>query len=213
MHKRRYYYPMGKESHKSVSRAEGIFRKHGGILRTADAIRFGIHPRQLYAMRESGVIEPLTRGLFRLQKLPPLEHPDLVTVAFRIPQGVICLISALAFHDLTTQIPRTIDVAIKRGSEKSRCEYPPVHCYWFSGAAFTEGISVHKISNVSIKIYTPEKTIADCFKYRNKIGLDTAVEALKKWTTHKGFSVDKLTKYARICEVEKVMRPYLETLL
>ena len=110
---------MGKESHKSVSRAEGIFRKHGGILRTADAIRFGIHPRQLYAMRESGVIEPLTRGLFRLQKLPPLEHPDLVTVAFRIPQGVICLISALAFHDLTTQIPRTVDVAIKRGSENT----------------------------------------------------------------------------------------------
>ena len=201
---------MGKESHKSVSRAEGIFRKHGGILRTADAIRFGIHPRQLYAMRESGVIEPLTRGLFRLQKLPPLEHPDLVTVAFRIPQGVICLISALAFHDLTTQIPRTVDVAIKRGSEKSRCEYPPVHCYWFSGAAFTEGISVHKISNVSIKIYTPEKSIADCFKYRNKIGLDVAMEALRLYWQRKKINIGKLLEYAKVCRCEKIIKPYIE---
>ena len=125
---------------------EQIFRKQGGILRTADALRLGIHPRRLYAMREAGVIEPLTRGLFRLTSLPPLEHPDLVTVSLRIPQGVICLISALAFHDLTTQIPRKIDIAIKRGSEKSRCESPPIQCYWFSGTAFTEGISIHKLS-------------------------------------------------------------------
>ena len=204
---------MKKRSHSLLIKEKQIFRKHGGILRTADAIRFGIHPRKLYAMRETDIIEPLTRGLFRLSSLPPLEHPDLVTVALRIPQGVICLISALAYHDLTTQIPRTIDVAIKRGSERSRCQYPPIHCYWLSGAAFTEGISIHKFSNVAVRIYCPEKTIADCFKYRNKIGIDTAVEALKKWTLRKGFSIDKLTKYARICGVEKVMRPYLETLL
>ena len=204
---------MKKGNQTPLSREIHLFEKHAGILKTAQAIKLGIHPRKIYEMREAGVIESLTRGAFRLTSLPPMEHPDLVTASVRIPRGVICLISALAFHDLTTQIPRRVDVAIKRGAEKPRCNYPPIHCYWFSGRAFTEGVSTHTLSGVPVRIYTPEKTIADCFKYRNKIGLDTAVEALKKWTSRKGFDIDSLTKHARTCEVENVMRPYLESLL
>jgi predicted transcriptional regulator of viral defense system len=197
----------------SIENARGLFRGHGGTLHTAEALRLGVHPRTLYAMRDSGVLEQISRGLFRLAELPPLGNPDLVTVALKIRNGVICLISALAFHELTTQVPHEVYVAVKQGSEPPRLPYPPVRLFWFSGDAFTEGVQIHKVGGVPLRIYGLEKTVADCFKHRNKIGLEVVLEALKAYRRRKSFNVDKLLHCAQVCRVEKIMRPYLEALL
>jgi predicted transcriptional regulator of viral defense system len=195
------------------NKARDIFRCHGGVLRMSEALYAGIHRRMLYSMLEAGVIEQLSRGLYRLTDLPPLGNPDLVSVSLKIPNGVICLISALAYHEITTQVPHEVYVALERGTEAPRLNHPPLRVFWFSGEAFTVGIEKHKTDGVLVCIYSPEKTIADCFKYRNKIGLDTAIEALKLYREKKRFKVADLVKFARVCRVEKVMRPYLEALL
>jgi predicted transcriptional regulator of viral defense system len=197
----------------SFHAAKRLFRRHGGVLRTSEALRLGIHPRTLYAMRDQGLLERLSRGLYRLADLPPLGNPDLVTVALKVPGGVICLISALAYHELTTQIPHEVYLALPRGAEPPRLEHPPVRVFWFTGKAFTEGVETHEVDGVPVRIYGAEKTLADCFKYRNKIGLDTAVEALRRYVRGRRAPIDTLMSYARICRVEKVMRPYLEALL
>jgi predicted transcriptional regulator of viral defense system len=189
------------------------FNRGGGVLRTSAALRAGIHPRSLYEMRDSGLVERLGRGLYRLADLPPLSNPDLVTVAAKVPAGVVCLISALAYHEITTQIPHEVHLALPRGAEPPRLEHPPLRIFWFSGRAFTEGIERHKVDGVVVRVYNPEKTLADCFKYRNKLGLDTVLEALRLYRTRKRTKVDELMRFARVCRVEKVMRPYLEALL
>jgi predicted transcriptional regulator of viral defense system len=189
------------------------FNRGGGVLRTSAALRAGIHPRRLYQMRDSGVVERLGRGLYRLADLPPLSNPDLVTVAGKVPAGVVCLISALAYHEITTQIPHEVQLALPRGAEPPRLEHPPLRVFWFSGRAFTEGIERHKVDGIVMRVYSPEKTLADCFKYRNKLGLDTVLEALRLYRTRRRTKVDQLMRFARVCRVEKVMRPYLEALL
>lgn len=197
---------------KEVDKAKRLFQRHGGILRTNEALRLGIHPRTLYAMRDVGVLEQLSRGLYRLAELPPLGDPDLVAVALKVPLGVVCLVSALAYHDLTTQIPHEVYLALLRGAEPPRLAHPPVRIFWFTGAAFTEGVEIHKVDDVRVRVYSVEKTLADCFKYRNKIGLDTAIEALRRYRTRRSVRFDKLMHYARICRVENIMRPYLEAM-
>jgi predicted transcriptional regulator of viral defense system len=193
--------------------ATEIFKKHGGVLRTAQALRSGIHPRTLYAMRDSGLLEKVSRGVYRLASSPPLGNPDLVTVATRIPGGVICLISALSFHDLTTQIPHEVHVALPSGAEEPRLEHPPIRTYRFTGESFTEGIETHDVDGVGVRIYSPEKTIADCFRFRNRIGLDTAIEALRSYRERGRLRVDVLMRYASICRVTTVIQPYLEAIL
>jgi predicted transcriptional regulator of viral defense system len=189
------------------------FKKHGGILRTAQALHEGIHPATLYALRDSGVLEVISRGVYRLADSPPLGNPDLVTVGARVPGGVICLISALSFHELTTQIPHEVHVALPRGAEEPRLDHPPIKTYRFTGEAYTEGVEIHKLDGVIVRIYSPEKTLADCFKFRNKVGLDTAVEAVRFYRERKRVKVDDLMRYAGICRVKKIIRPYLEALL
>jgi predicted transcriptional regulator of viral defense system len=193
--------------------AKSIFLEHGGTLRTRNAIQAGIHPRTLYAMKEAGILERLTRGLYRLVDLPRLGSPDLITVTLRVQNSVICLISALAFHEITTQIPHAVYLALRQGSRSPKLDHPPIRVFWFEGPAFTEGIETHDIDGVPVRIYSPEKTLADCFKHRNKIGIDVAIEALKLYRKHKPLRADQLVRYAKICRVEKVMRPYLEAIL
>ena len=202
-------------SHKPdrFTKARELFRGHGGGLRTRDAMRLGIHPRTLYEMREAGDLEPLSRGLFRLSDLPKLGNPDLVSVSLKIPHGVICLVSALAFHGLTTQVPHEVYVALPRGAEPPRVSFPPIRVFWFTGRAFTEGGEVHKLDGVPVHIYSPEKTLADCFKYRNKIGLDTTLEALKLYRERRKTKINELLRHAAVCRVQKIIRPYLEALL
>jgi predicted transcriptional regulator of viral defense system len=189
------------------------FRRRGGVLRTNEALRAGVHPRVFYAMRDAGLIEPLSRGVYRLTELPPLGNPDLVTVQLRVPEAVICLVSALAFHEITTQIPHEVQIALRRPAREPQLPYPPLHTFWFSGKTYTAGIETHQTDDISLKVYSPEKTLADCFRYRKKLGLEVVLEALRLYRERKSIRVAKLLEYARICRVEKVMRPYLEALL
>lgn len=189
-----------------------LFRQHGGGLRMAEALRLGISRKTLYAMRDAGVIEALSRGVYRLASLGPLAHPDLVTVAKRAPHGVLCLISALSFHELTTQVPHSIDVALERGTRKPRLDYPPTRFFWFSGPAFHEGVETHGLDGVPVRIYGPEKTLVDCFRYRNQLGMDVVLEALRLWRDRGRRKLDVLLRYARMRHVERAMRPYLEAM-
>jgi predicted transcriptional regulator of viral defense system len=189
---------------------EEIFRKHGGQLRMSEAVDHGITRYMLYSLRDKGIVEQVSRGIYRLVELPPISSPDLVTVSLRFPNAVICLISALAFHDITTQIPHAVFVAVPRKSRIPSLDYPPIQAHRFSDKAYDAGIEEYLIDGVSVKIYCPEKTLADCFKFRNKIGMDVALEALRLYRERKKFNPIKLIDYAKICRVAMVMRPYLE---
>ena len=192
--------------------AEDLFRSRGGIMRMSEALAAGVSRSALYAMRDAGVLEVLSRGVYRLASMPPLESPDLAVVAARVPNGVVCLISALAHHGLTTQVPHAVDLAIAYGSERPRIDYPPVNIYWFKGKAFSEGIETPEIDGREVRVYSAEKSIADAFKYRNKIGLDVALEALKNWRERRGAVFERLLEQARNCRVERVIKPYLEAI-
>lgn len=183
------------------------------MLRTKDVLAAGIHPRTLYALRDGGIVECLSRGLYRLADAPVLANPDLVAVANRVSEGVVCLLSALSFHEITTQIPHETYLAIPRNAEAPRIDYPPVRIFWFAGTAFTEGIKTHRLDGVFVRIYNREKTLADCFKYRNKIGIDTVLEALRLCKEQRRLDVQALMRYAEVRRVKDVMRPYLEALL
>lgn len=190
-----------------------IFRIKGGLLRAAEAAKAGIHPQVLARMEKKAVIEKIGRGLYRLDELPPLSQPDIATVALKVPQGILCLISALSFHDITTQVPREVHIALKAGSEKPRIDFPPVRFFWLKDPAFRAGIEEHTVDGVPVKVYSPEKTVADCFKFRNRIGIDIAIEALKLCRSKKKSSIDELMESARIDRVEKVMKSYLESIV
>ncbi len=193
--------------------AIATFREHGGLLRTREALQLGIHPRTLYEMRDSGALERISRGVYRLADLPPLSDPDLVSVATRIPEGVICLISALAFHRLTREIPHYVYLALPRGDRPPRLDHPPLRIFWLSDAVFRAGIETRPLDGVLLRIYSPAKTIADCFKHRNKIGIGVAVEALRMLKEQGNLEPDEILRFARICRVETVMKPYLQAIM
>ena len=198
---------------KSKQTPAEIFHQHGGQLRMSEAIRYGISRYMLYKMRDDGQLEQISRGIYRLLDMPPISNPDLVTVSLRYPNAVICLISALSYHGITTQIPHVVSVAISREARIPKLDSPPIQAYKFSKDAFQAGIETHLVDGVPVRIYCPEKTLADCFKYRNKLGMDVVLEALKLYKSQMKFQLDKLIKYARVCRVEKVMQPYLEATL
>ena len=205
----RYILSMNTSKEKMAVR---IIKANKGIIRTNEAIKKHIHPRTLYSLRDNGTLEQISYGLYKLQQ-NKIINPDFATVGLRVPNGVICLISALAFHNLTTQIPHKVSIAIKRNASKPRIDYPPVTIHQFSGKSFTSGIDKHNFDGISIQTYNPEKTIADCFKFRNKIGKNIALEALAFYKKRKKFNPSKLIKYAKICRIENVMRPYIESII
>jgi predicted transcriptional regulator of viral defense system len=164
-------------------------------------------------MRDAGELEQQGRGLFRLADMPSLAQPDLVTIAKRIPNAVVCLVSALAFHELTTQVPHRIDLALPITARKPRLTHPPIQIYRFSKESFRSGIETHLIDGVSIRVYGAEKSLADAFKYRHKIGTDLAIEALRAYLARPRRRLNELMAYARACRVEKIIRPYLEAIV
>jgi len=182
-------------------------------MRTSEALKHGIHPRTLYFMRDHNYLDVLARGTYRLAELEPVDYQDIVTVASKVKQGIICLISALSYYEITTQIPHEVYVAISRKMSYPRLEYPPARFFKFSEKSFKTGINIHKISGIDVKIYSPEKTIVDCFRYRNKIGMDVALEALKLWSRKKNADIGKVMEYAKICRVYNVIKPYIEATL
>ena len=186
-----------------------IFRECGGQLRMSEAIEHGITRYMLYSLRSKGIIEQISRGVYRLVELPPVSNPDLITVALRYPNAIVCLLSALSFQ-ITTQIPHEVSIAIPRDSHKPSLEYPPLLVHRFTGPSYQAGIEEHQIDGVTVKIYSIEKTLADCFKFRNKIGMDVVLEALKLYKVRKKVDYRKILVYAKICRVDKIVRPYLE---
>ena len=189
-----------------------IFRANHSILRASRAIRLGIPEYVIYEMVRKGELIKETRGLYRLSESRPLGNPDFVQVSLLIPKGVLCLISALYFHELTTQIPQYVYVALPRAVKKSRIKYPPTKFFYRSDLQYQAGIHEYAIDGVGVRIYDKEKTIADCFMYRNQIGGEIALEALKDYMRGSSPYIHLLMEYARIDRVEKLMRPYIETL-
>jgi len=208
-----YFVTAPKTREAARTKAIGIINQHNGIIKTKEAIIAGIHPRIVYKLRDDGIIEELTRGVFRLTTMKPISEPDILTVAMRIPNGVFCLISALSYFNITTQIPRKVFIALPKGSETPRINYPPISVHRFSGDSFSQGIQQENIDGIKVNFYCPEKTIMDCFKFRNKIGIDIAIEALKFYKSRYKLDIDKLLKYARICRIENIVKPYLEAVI
>ena len=181
-----------------------------GLLRASDLDAIDAPRVVLTRLIAAGLLDRVGRGLYRLPGHPISEHEGLMVVAAKAPQAVFCLLTALQFHGLTTQLPRQVWIAMPRGSHSPRIDYPPIRMVQMAGRAHLSGVEEHLCNEVKVRIYSPAKTVVDCFKHRNKIGLDVALEALKDaWRTRKA-SADDLWRYAQDCRVATVMRPYME---
>jgi predicted transcriptional regulator of viral defense system len=183
-----------------------------GLVRARDLADYRIPRATLSRLVKSGRLAQISRGLYALPKPSRSEQHQLSEVAIRSPQGVFCLLTALRFHELTTQSPHEIWLAVPNKAHSPKIDYPPLHVVRFSGAALTQGIEAHLVEGVSVRVYSVAKTVADCFKYRNKIGLDVALEALRESRREKRTTNDDLWRYAKICRVANVMRPYMESI-
>lgn len=190
--------------------AKEIFHEHDGLLRTSQALDLGIAPATLYEMRDEGDLIQESFGVYRLAESSPLNYPDLVTISIRVPDAVICLISALSHYGLTTQVPDKVYFALPRGTKTPRIDQPPIDVVHMSPESYQAGIESHALDDKKVNMYSPEKTIADCFKFRNKIGEDVAIEALKDYFRQPQPDVDLLMKYARIDRVDKIILPYVK---
>jgi predicted transcriptional regulator of viral defense system len=188
------------------------FRQHGGVLRTGQALIRGIHPAALYSLVESGQLTRLARGLYRLTDAQEFSNPDLAVVASKAPDAVVCLISALSFHGITTQVPRAVYLAVPRGRYAGlRLRTPPVKIYRFDAATFDQGIESHRIDGVTVRIYGVARTLVDCFKYRNKLGLDVAIEALRFARERKRIRNREILHFSRLLRQVRIIGPYLES--
>lgn len=183
-----------------------------GTIRIKDLMDRGIHPEFARRLVGKDILIRSERGLYTLAGSEITEHHNLALVGKRLSKGVICLTSALRFHGIGTQLPRKIWLALEKGSAQPRLAYPPVSIVRFSGAAFSEGIDVHKIEGIAVRIYSPAKTVADCFKFRNRIGLEAAIEAARECFRLNKATADEIYHFAKICRVWNVMKPYLEAI-
>lgn len=181
-----------------------------GIIRAKDIEEHGISRHSLYNLCKKGLLIKSARGMYMLPDMPITEHHNLVEVAKKIPNAVVCLISALSFHELTTQIPHEIWIAVPRDTWRPIIDYPPLHYTVLTEKTYNFGIQEIKIHGVMVKIYSPAKTVADCFKFRNKIGLDVAIEALRDAWRSRKVTMDELVEAAKINRVLNVILPYLE---
>jgi predicted transcriptional regulator of viral defense system len=181
-----------------------------GLLRASDLDAIEAPRVVLTRLTAAGLLDKVGRGLYRLPSHPGSEHESLATVATKVPQAVFCLLTALQFHELTTQLPRQVWIAMPRGSHVPRIDYPPIKMVQMTGDVYAEGIETVERDGVKLRVYGVAKTVADCFKHRNKIGLDVALEALKDVRAKRRASADDLWHYAKICRVANIMRPYLE---
>jgi predicted transcriptional regulator of viral defense system len=203
------YLQYGQEN---MSREKQVLELAGmkGIIRAEDVEAAGISRNYLYRLHQEKQLDKVASGLYVLPETPVTEHAALTWIAKRVPHAIISLLSALNYYGLTTQIPNEVWITVPRSSWKPDIDYPPLNLTYVSGAAYSFGIQKHVINGVPVKIYSPAKTVADCFKFRRKIGLDVAIEALREvWHSRKA-TMDELTDAAEINRVSKVMRPYLE---
>jgi predicted transcriptional regulator of viral defense system len=204
--------PQQKGIPESFTYAIRIFQEHGGLLRSAEAQRQGINPAVLKRMTERNILEKEERGLYRLSDTLPEGNLDFIYVSMLVPKGVVCLTSALSFHELTTQIPREIYIALPQSIKAPNLEYPPLAVVWMSKRHYEAGREIYKIGDFDVRVYNAAKTIADCFKFRSKIGEDIALEGLKEYIRRRKGSIADLMDYAAIDGVKGVIKPYLKVL-
>lgn len=190
-----------------------VFLKGKGYARTKELIERGIHQRDIKMALVDGRLIKIKNGLFRYTEAPLISHQGFIDVSLSIPDGVICLLSALSYYELTTFNPTFISVAIPRGTWKPKIDYPPVEFFHFSEKQFNAGITKAKIGSFNVRLYCPEKTICDCFRHRNKLGLDIAKEGLTEYLKRKNRNLEKLLKYAEICRVKSLMQTWLNALV
>lgn len=195
-----------------ITKRDQILRmlKKTRVLRPRDVEAVGISRTYLNKLHAEGILDRPSRGLYVLQDDEPSEQRSLVEACRRVPRGVVCLLSALQFHGLTTQVPFEVWMAIDEKARLPRVDYPPLRIVRFSGTALTSGVQEHAIEGVTVRVYTPAKTVADCFKYRNKVGIDVAIEALQDCLRQRKATSDELWEAAKVCRMTNVMRPYLE---
>jgi len=194
------------------TRLEKLARRHG-VVSPSDAARAGVHSQELTRLVQAGVLDRFARGKYRLAGAAGSAHHGLVLASRTVPNGVICLLSALVYHELTTQLPVDTWVAIPGKSRKPAPSSLPIEIVRFGGAAFTEGIETHVIEGTRVRVYSVAKTLADLFKFRNKVGLEVALEALRDAWAERRFTMDALDRAAEVCRVQRVMRPYVEAIV
>jgi len=200
-----------KSSVKNEAQALRIVRR-SGVVRPAQLEAKGVSRLRLSRLVAQGLVERQGRGLYTAVGHVLTADHMLAQVASRVPGGVFCLLTALRFHDLTTQSPAEIWVALPEKARKPRLDYPELRVARFSGDALTEGVETHRVEGVTIRVYSAAKTVADCFKYRNKIGIDVAIEALRDFSRRYRGGATELARFARICRVSRVMQPYLDSI-
>ena len=184
-----------------------------GVVRVREVKDREFHPEHLRRLVQKGYLIRLSRGVYAPADFEATEHHGLAQVAIRMPQAVVCLLSALLYHDLTTQLPRKVWIAIPPRARVPSLEWPPIEVHRFSGKSLSDGWTEHELESVPVRIFDPAKTVADCFKFRNTVGIDVAMEALRDCLRRKCATVDELIHYAKICRVDTVMRPYLEAMV
>jgi predicted transcriptional regulator of viral defense system len=184
-----------------------------GIFRASEAEAAGVHPQYLSRLLAQGILERVARGCYRLTETDTTEHHTLAVVATAVPSAVICLLSALQFHQIGTQTPLGVWIALERGTRKPQLDYPPLRVVYFSGEAFALGVESHIIEGQTVRVYSVAKTIADCFKHRNKLGLDVALEALTDAWRQRRLSLSELNIFAQANRVQRVLQPYVEVLI
>jgi predicted transcriptional regulator of viral defense system len=183
-----------------------------GIVRPRDIEAIGLPREYLLRLHRQGKLNRPTRGIYTLPDADVTEHHSYAEVAKRVPQATVCLLSALAFHEITTQSPASVWIALSKGARTPALASPSLRMVRLSGPSLTEGIDKHQVEGVTVRVYSAAKTVADCFKFRNKIGLDIAIEALRDCLHQKKASVNEIYHYAKVCRVSNVIRPYMEAL-
>lgn len=199
----------------SATQSEGILglARTQALVSAADVRERGWSPQLLIKLHRNGKLERVARGLYALPGAEPTNYRSLAEVCRRVSKGVVCLLSALQFHEIGTQIPHQVWLAVPEGTQTPAIDYPPLRIVRLRGDAYDEGIETFFEAGSAIRVYSLEKTVADCFKFRNKIGLDVALEALKDARNQRKLVVDRLIRFARIDRVEKVLQPYLEAVV
>lgn len=189
------------------------FKSHGGVARFSSIRKAGFHPDLIKKTENEGKIEKIGRGLYKITGDNIGSHPDYLITSLQTSQGVICLVSALYFYGATNEIPRFVDIAIPAGARANKIKYPPVKFYRFSQTTWKAGVEKHEIEGHKVKIYSLAKTVADCFKFRNRIGVNVARDALKVAITEKHVKPKDIMEFAKICRVDRIIKPILETMI
>lgn len=205
---------MGNPLSETAERAIKVFKDNRGILLTREATALGIHPQTLRRLVDQGLLDNPTRGLYFLgSEITEFQYLDLALISRRVPNAVVCLVSAAVVHELTLEIPGRVSIALPAGAWKPKVKWPPIDVFWYSEDSYQTGVDHLFDHEIELRIFNPEKTVADCFKFRNKIGLDVCIEVLRSYMKRADRKIDKLLEYSAVNRVRKIIEPYIQALI